>query len=805
MSQLLHCACGGQFAVKLKPHSTEWQCPYCGVACSAPGLLPESLPVSPPITRPLISEPTPYAVPPLVASPVAIFPDNSHVGRSVNVSVAPRRGSQNPLWLIGAVGVGLLFIVITLSLSQSLSRSRRPAHELATNTPKKRATVAAKQVSPPVTRNSSARPAPSNIPVIMPRDDPPEVHTPANKEMTELEQAVASVEPRPGPPLPSSLSPVPEPMAVTAFPGRLTALVKSHCVECHDATNQDGGLRLDDLAGRTLDGDSPERWRKVLRRLKSEEMPPPKASSLSSEDRSYLVTWLQSQLQALAERGPPRPTVRRLNRAEYVNSVQALTGLPLQSAAVIEDVISTGFDTDAAELNLSPQLMRQYVQLARAIAVELRKRNTPLPGSKLKLFGGADEIGEPSAVAEEARRRLQPFAQAAFRRPVEEAKLERLTQIVVEKTAAKQGFDDGMQLAVQAVLCSPQFLLLTDLDKVSDDYALAAKLSYFLWSGPPDSPLLDLAENNTLRDGENLREQVARMLKDPRSRALADNFGGQWLGTRELGVMQPDEEVFPNYSPLLEASFREETHRFFEYVLRQNLSITTFLDADFALVNEPLAQLYGIPGVRGIEIRKVSLKPHQHRGGILTQGTILSITSDGVRSSPVIRGVWILENILGDPPAPPPADVPDLESDTRGTKTIREELAQHRQIESCNSCHRKIDPLGFALENYDAIGQWRTNYRSETPADALPVDNKGELPDGTTLVGIVPLKKALLQRKHDFARCLAEKLLSYGCGRTLDVRDEAAVGQIIQATEAGGYRLQTMVQAVVQTPAFCGQ
>jgi hypothetical protein len=487
-----------------------------------------------------------------------------------------------------------------------------------------------------------------------------------------------------------------------------------------------------------------------------------------------------------------------------MNTMQTLIGLPPDPTLIIDDVISSGFDTDATELTLSPQLMSQYVYLARAAAVELRRRSTKPMETKFKLFGDADSLREAEEVAAEARKRLQPFATTAFRRPVEEEKLTRLIQVVVDKTAAGKTFDDGMQLAVQTVLCSPQFLLLTDLNDVSDDYALASKLAYFLWSCPPDAPLLALAEKRSLRTGENLREQVTRMIKDPRSRGLSDQFGGQWLGTRELGLMQPDEEIFPDYSPLVEASMREETHRYFDHILRQNLSIVQFLDSDFTFVNEPLARLYGIPGVQGNVFRKVSLNPQQHRGGVLTQATMLSITSDGVRSSPVIRGVWILENILGSPPAPPPADVPDLESDTRGTKSIREELAKHRQIESCNSCHRKIDPLGFALENYDAIGQWRTHYRAEKPQVAVAVDNQGELPDGTKMVGIVPLKKALLQRKREFTRCLAEKLLAYSCSRKLDIRDRETIEGIVQATVEGDYRFQVMIQAIVHAYPFRG-
>lgn len=587
------------------------------------------------------------------------------------------------------------------------------------------------------------------------------------------------------------------------LPPWVANLVQTHCRSCHDATKQEAGLRMDELVLQPLADQSARHWQKVLERLSNQDMPPPEKSTLSQNDRERWLAWLRAELQLVMDHGPARPTVRRLNRAEYINSIQALSGVFLPADQVVEDVVGSGFDTDAAELNLSPALLQRYVKLAREVAVQLRQQTKALPGQAVSPFGRTAGLDSPAQAEEEATRRLRLFATAAFRRPVEEDKLKRLVRIVVDKITAGQTFDDGMQLAVQAVLCSPQFLLLSDLEEVHDDYALASKLAYFLWSGPPDEPLLKLAEKSELRSGDNLREQVTRLLRDPKSRGLADNFGGQWLGTRELGVMQPDEEVFPQYSPLVESSMREETHLYFDHLLRNNLSIEKFIDSDFTFVNEPLAALYGIPNVKGNMFRKVSLKPQQHRGGVLSQGTMLSITSDGVRSSPVVRGVWILENILGDPPPPPPSDVPDLESDTRGTKTIREELARHRHIESCNSCHRKIDPLGFALENYDAIGQWRTHYMSVNPPQ-IPVDNLGEFPDGTTVSGVAALKRVLLNRKRDFAHCLAEKLFSYACSRKVTLRDAETVQKIVAATEADGYRFQTLIQAIVHSPEFRG-
>jgi hypothetical protein len=768
MSQLLQCACGRQFWTPPEVLAACWQCPHCGALCDAAEPPVAEAPVAPPVSmaaaHAVVAPPEPPAV--SVAEPM----------RRATTVIA--RSRQSSPWLyVGSAIAAALLVVVALILnsagSKEIAQQGQPKKPLTKSKPKPALSTARINEAPSSLGASEAKAS-------EPADAAP-VTTPA-------------VSQPPSEPVPVAATPV------SPLPPWVTGLVQTHCYACHDAAKQEGGLRLDELALKPFEAASARHWEEVLQRLSDEEMPPPEKSSLAKADRQRLVEWLRSQFQFLADNRPARPTVRRMNRAEYINSVQATTGVLLNPEDVVDDVIGEGFDTDASELSLSPPLFQRYVQLARRLASELRKSGAPAPGQKESLFGGR----QPSAVAEveeEAKRRLRPFATAAFRRPVDDAKLDRLAAIAVEKYKSSQSFDDGMQLAAQAVLCSPQFLLLTELEGARDDYSLASKLSYFLWSGPPDMPLLELAAKEELHSGDNLRAQVARMLRDPKSRGLANNFGAQWLGTRELGVMQPDEEVFPQYSPLLEASMREETHLFFDHVLRQNLSILTFIDADFTFVNEPLAALYGIANVKGVMFRIVSLKPQQHRGGILSQGSMLSITSDGVRSSPVIRGVWILENILGDPPAPPPANVPDLETDTRGTKTIREELAKHRNIESCNSCHRKIDPLGFALENYDAIGQWRTHYVSANP-QPLPVDNLGELPDGTKVEGVAQLKRVLLARKRDFTRCLAEKLLAYGCSRKLDFSDRPAVEQIVQAVEADGYRFQSLVQAIVASPAF---
>ncbi|MCA9177489.1 MAG: DUF1588 domain-containing protein, partial [Planctomycetales bacterium] len=335
--------------------------------------------------------------------------------------------------------------------------------------------------------------------------------------------------------------------------------------------------------------------------------------------------------------------------------------------------------------------------------------------------------------------------------------------------------------------------------------------------------------------GVELRRQAERLLADPRAAAFTANFAGQWLGVRDVGVMQPDEAIYPDYDAELEDAIRREPLEFFQAVLDDDLSVLSFLDSDFVMLNERLARHYGIAGVTGGNFQRVRLNGTEHRGGILTQASMLSITSDGVRSSPVVRGVWILTNVLGQPPSPPPANVPDLEPDTRGTRTIRDELARHRNIASCNSCHHRIDPLGFALEHYDAVGAWRERYQlvetAEGKEDAKPkakgknkgkakgkskvaepgrrgamagplVDASGESAEIGKFRGADELKQRLLEHRELFVTCLARKLLTYATGRTMNASDEHAVAQLVKATAGQGFRFRELVLEVAVSEPF---
>ncbi|MBC7853509.1 MAG: DUF1592 domain-containing protein, partial [Pirellulaceae bacterium] len=326
----------------------------------------------------------------------------------------------------------------------------------------------------------------------------------------------------------------------------------------------------------------------------------------------------------------------------------------------------------------------------------------------------------------------------------------------------------------------------------------ASRLSYFLWSSMPDDELLNLAVAGKLRQDGNLEKQTRRLLADAKSKSLAENFAGQWLELRSLDVRTPDRQLFPQYDDGLKAAMRTETEMFFESIVREDRSIVDLLSADFTFANEKLAKLYGLNDVRGNEFRRVSLAGTA-RGGILTQASILTVTSNPNRTSPVKRGKWILENILGTPPPPPPPDVPELPEAKAGEAkgTLRQRLEQHRANPGCASCHKSMDPLGFAMENFDAIGAWR-----DKDGDS-PIDSAGQLPSGEKFSGPKELRELLLaSRKPQFSRCLTEKLLTYALGRGVEYSDQCAIQKITAALEKDQSRFSRLVVEIVSSDPF---
>ena len=437
---------------------------------------------------------------------------------------------------------------------------------------------------------------------------------------------------------------------------------------------------------------------------------------------------------------------------------------------------------------------------------------------KNKFFEGMTFVGPFPAKVERASRKLvlvcdpksgaacvekivSTLARRAYRRPVTRAEVAPLLRFVGLAQAQHQNVEQGIQLAIAAMLVSPHFLFRIEHDPSPaahpvSDVELASRLSYFLWSSMPDDELLSLAESRKLHEAAVLDAQVKRMLADRRSAAFASNFAGQWLEIRNLDSVKPDPQKFPEWGPELREAMRTETRLFFDHVLRENRPLTDFLDARYTFLNDQLAKHYGIAGVNGPDFRKVDLTSDQ-RGGILSQASVLTVSSYPTRTSVVLRGKYVLGNILGAPPPPPPPDVPPLDEGAVGTAaSLRQQMERHRSDPACASCHTKMDALGFGLENYDATGKWRTM------DGKFPVDSSGTLPNGKSFVTPAELRRLLEQDLADFTRCLTEKMLTYALGRGLESYDRRTVAAIDRRLEANGRHFQDMVYEIVRSAPF---
>ena len=441
---------------------------------------------------------------------------------------------------------------------------------------------------------------------------------------------------------------------------------------------------------------------------------------------------------------------------------------------------------------------------------------------KNKFFNMIKFVGPyPSQVAPESRKAiltcnpaqsgcpqqiLSRLAHRAWRRPVSKSEVDSLARFVTLARADGQSAEEGLRVALTAMLVSPHFLFRIERDQFPNDptrvhaitdLELASRLSYFLWSSMPDDTLLALAEQGKLHDPKTLEAQVHRLLADPKSAALAANFAGQWLETRALASVKPDPKKFPEFTPELREAMQEETRLFFEAVLKENLPVSAFLNGDFTFLNETLAKHYKIPGVTGPDFRRVSLAGNTQRGGILTHASVLTVSSYPTRTSPTIRGKYLLQNVFGAPPPPPPPDVPTLDEDAVGNAgSMRQQMEKHRTNAVCASCHQRMDTLGFALENYDGTGKWREK------DGKFPVESAGTLPNGKSFTTPAELRAILAADLTEFNRCLTEKMLTYALGRGLERYDRKTVAQISSAVANDNYKFQTMIIEVVRSLPF---
>ncbi|MEZ6134180.1 MAG: DUF1592 domain-containing protein [Pirellulaceae bacterium] len=413
----------------------------------------------------------------------------------------------------------------------------------------------------------------------------------------------------------------------------------------------------------------------------------------------------------------------------------------------------------------------------------------------------------PNDAASALREFLKPLVSRAYRRPVPDDELQQIVDLAASVAEDGGTVEEGAQVALQAVLISPKFLFRVEPPRSDasgasatvqalDEFELATRLSYFLWSTMPDNELLQLAWEQRLRQGDNLEKQVRRMIQDPRSNAFVENFAGQWLTLRKLRDFKPNERQFPRWNNTIKDLAQQETLTFFAGVMRNDLSIVRLLDADFTYLNEDLAKYYGVPNVTGSQFRQVSLKGTP-RAGLLTQASVLAVTSNPTRTSPVKRGKWILENLLATPPPPAPPGVPELMEKGELAGSLRQRLEQHRADQACAGCHKLMDPLGFALENFDAVGQYRTSEAGQ------PVDATGELPGGKKVTGASQLRRVLATDNRDaFVECLTEKMLTYALGRGLEYYDKCAVDKITDKLATQDHRFSSLLIEIVKSDPF---
>jgi hypothetical protein len=490
----------------------------------------------------------------------------------------------------------------------------------------------------------------------------------------------------------------------------------------------------------------------------------------------------------------PRPTTKPDDIALDIH-VDGVRIKRQMVAAYASGVIDTG--------ELSPQVIyaRDLTQIS--VMGPIKPTGAGSTPSRRKIFSC-----RPSAkMAEEACARsiLSRLARQAYRRPTVAADMAPLMKMYAQGRA-DGGFEHGIEAAIQMVLVSPQFLFVRETDPAGakpgtahrlSDLELATRLSLFLWSSIPDTQLLAVAEKNQLSNPAVLKREVTRMLADPKASALTENFAGQWLYLRRLEFQTPDRLAFPDFDNRLRAAMLTETSMFFDSVVRENRSATELLSADYSFLNQRLAEHYGINGVYGSTFRRVQLDPATNRGGLLGQGSILTVTSYNDRTSIVLRGKWILDNLLAAPPPPPPADVPALEAVKNAKNlTVRQQMEVHRANPVCNSCHSKMDPLGFALENFDAVGAWRNNQGGKL------IDVATEMPDGTKFVGPRGLRDVMLGHKDEFIEAFTERLMVYALGRGVEAPDMPAIRAVRAGASKDNYRLHSIIMGIVQSVPF---
>ncbi|QDT71032.1 DUF1592 domain-containing protein [Lacipirellula limnantheis] len=646
--------------------------------------------------------------------------------------------------------------------------------------------------------------------------------------------ALAALAPIAAPAIAQDAAPQPAAPA-DEFATKIRPIVEHHCLPCHAGPESDGSL---DLAPYATSADAlaaPDVWEHVMERINLHEMPPEGSDQLNDEKRSAIIGWVEANRRPeddchkLATDANQRfyaghVMSRRLSRSEYNNTIRDLTGLDLRPADAFPSDGSggEGFDNTGDTLFVSPVLLEQYLLAATRVldaALPEREEMTNEAGEASTSPNSSFDIRHssfsplasqltfpqdqlpPRAAAQQS---LTAFARRAFRRPLADDELARLMTLFDRAQSRGDAYLPSLKLALKAVLISPHFLFLVETEPEAEGvyalnhHQLAARLAYFIWNTMPDDELAQLADEAKLDDETILRAQIRRMLADPKARGLADSFATQWLNIGALGqTVKPDAERFPDFDAELAADMRREAVSLVETILREDRSLLDLIDADYAVVNDRLAAHYGLSPVAGAEFRKVALDDRR-RGGVLGLGAVLTTTSLPLRTSPVLRGKWILEEVLGAsvPPPPPNAGVLPEDDKVHDGLTLRQRMERHRTNPECAACHQRMDPLGFGLECFDPTGRWRHHTAGQ------PVDSSGTLPDGQTFSGPAELKQVLLARRGEFLNNLARKMLGYALGRSLSKFDDCVVRETVKALEANECRSSVLIEQIAMSYPF---
>lgn len=604
-------------------------------------------------------------------------------------------------------------------------------------------------------------------------------------------------------------------------------MLHKHCASCHNEVDKKGGINLEDFYFATHVISRGELFKKVTEAVKDGSMPPAQAPPMSQADQDTLVYGIEKILsKALAKRDPGISVMRRLSHREYQYTVKDLLGVDFETVHFFpsEGSGGGGFDNQSGALFVSPLTMERYYNAADSLVRQIRSDKVlwrkvvkqeysagigrRILNGILSLFKPEEELTWEKPVLV-ARKTIVPFATKAYRRFISREEEDKLVaffkQVYFANWKDQDAFDEAMAGVLKRILVSPNFLYRIEVNlETSEPYPinnfeLASRLSYFLWSSMPDERLLEVAYREDLRNPAILKREVLRMMDDPRFRRFSASFAPQWLGTEEmLYTSNIDQEKFPEMTKELREAMHEEVVGYFHEVFTRERNLLHLLDSDHAWLNEDLAKHYGIDGVKGEAFRNVPLHD-RNRGGILGMGAVLTATSLPLRTSPVLRGQWVLEQVLGEPAPPPPADVPALEDAKKSDVSeldLRSLLELHRSDVACAGCHQKMDPIGLGLENYDAIGRWRESY------DSIRIDPSGLLPDGRQFKSPADLKNILLEDKKKFAKNFSRNMLSYALGRRVEFIDSPTMDRLVDELMNNNFDSQGLILEVVSSYPF---